>query len=411
MLIKLRYTSAQPLTTAFRLYGYIINNTSITSIGGLVSQLSADGAWSGFTSTLDTTNSYIVRTITASNCLAHVSRPSASSGNYAYNLIIRQKIHDAGATDYVYYRWVDSSTTANSDPYYVGSAVSGSMTSTQWAITSDNTQTTSQGSVLTLSGTVTTSGPAGSTSNFYTAWFYITDYSVVWGFNMDTDSGLGISTSSYGNGSSGWSGLKFISQYKRFDYWNTNSNSIYPVAFNNTLRATGPGTFQLSADYSNIQNPVATNSAEAMLMVLNMVTTVEPSTSATSWTTSSSVRVAWGLGTRFSDVLAMISSATSVSTQATGPNTGQILWVDAANINTRMPIPNLQNRGYPLLPLTWRNMRYNAMGGNISEIGDFYLFNGDYFPGDEFTYNGRTFVLFPTGQSWTTRLAIALPKE
>ena len=51
------------------------------------------------------------------------------------------------------------------------------------------------------------------------------------------------------------------------------------------------------------------------------------------------------------------------------------------------------------------------LGGNISDIGDFYLFNGDYFPGDEFSYNNRTYVIFPVGLGYTTRLGLAIPKE
>lgn len=411
MLIKLKYTQLQDLPTAFRLLSYIISNSGITSISSLVSSLNAASAWGTFTGSLDTTNSYIVRTNAASGCVAHIARPGINGGTFAYNFLLRQEVHDAAGT-YLYYIFNNSSATANSDVWYVSSSFTGgAITSSEWPITSSNTNTTSVGTPLTQSGTYTTSGAASNTAGFYTAWFYVTNYSFIWAFNADSDSGLGISTSTYGSASAGWTGIKFMSQYKRFDYWNTNTNNIYPVVFNSATRTTGAGTFQYTNDYTAIQNPVAANTNEPMLMVLNMVTNVEPSSSALSWTTTSSVKVAWGLGTRFSDVLGMTSSATSISTQATGPNTGQMLWVDSGNINTRMPIPNLQNRGYPLLPLTWRNMRYNAMGGNISEIGDFYLFNGDYFPGDEFTYNGRTFVLFPTGQSWTTRLAIAIPKE
>lgn len=412
MLIKLHYTALQDLTTGFRLFAYILNNSGITSISSLVSSLNAASAWSTFTSTLDTTNSYIVRTNAASGSVAHMARgSSASSVPYLYDLFIRQQIHDLPAGNYVYYRIFNTSNSQNNDNYLICSAISNAaIDSTQWAITATNTGTTTQGGQITTAGTQTATGVASNQVGFYTAWFYITDYSIMWAFNADSSSGLGISTSSYGGSSTGWTGQKFISQYRRFDYWNTSANNIIPVVYTNKYRA-GPGIFTSTSDYNALLNPQAANTSEAMFQVVNLVSDAVPSNSAVSWTVSNQVQVAWGVGTRFSDVLAMTSSATTVNTTATGPNTGQMLWIDSGNVNTRMPIANLQNRGYPIMPFTWRNMRYNSMGGNISEIGDFYLFNGDYFPGDEFTWNNRTFVLFPTGQSWTSRLAIAIPKE
>jgi hypothetical protein len=51
-------------------------------------------------------------------------------------------------------------------------------------------------------------------------------------------------------------------------------------------------------------------------------------------------------------------------------------------------------------------------GGDISAQSGFYIFNGEYAPGDTFTYSGKTFILWPTNLGpVTSRLAIAVPKE
>lgn len=411
MLVKLNYTSPTNPVTLFRTISYIISNTSITSISGLYSSLIAAGASSSFNlSYLDLTNSYVVRTNAASNCSAHIARPTAASGGYAFEFTLRQPIHDASGT-YVYHQWYNSSTTANADTCTISSSIS-SWGGSEWSVTISNTGSSGQGTTLTQTGTQVQNGTMypSSTSNLtYTFWFYLTDYSVMWAYNQDLTAGLGISTTTFGGTSAGWTGIRFASQYRRFDYWNTSANNIVPIAYGNSNRTTSM-VFTTTNDYNSVNNPTSATATESMFSVMHQVTDAQPSTNLT-WTISNNQRVSWGLGTRFSDCLAMTSSSTTAGTTATGPNIGQVLWVDAGNINTRLPISNLQNRGYALLPFTWRNAKYGAMGGNISEIGDLYLFNGDYFPGDEFVYNNRTFVLLPTAQSWTTRLAIAVPKE
>ena len=35
----------------------------------------------------------------------------------------------------------------------------------------------------------------------------------------------------------------------------------------------------------------------------------------------------------------------------------------------------------------------------------------DYFPGDEFTYSGKTYKILPTWSGYSQRVGIAIPKE
>ena len=78
-------------------------------------------------------------------------------------------------------------------------------------------------------------------------------------------------------------------------------------------------------------------------------------------------------------------------------------------------VANATNTGmaFALLPLTWTASSLGAYGGgDISAQSGFYIFNGEYAPGDTLTYNSKTYILWPTNNGPTSsRLAIAVPKE
>ena len=131
----------------------------------------------------------------------------------------------------------------------------------------------------------------------------------------------------------------------------------------------------------------------------------------TSWATTSPVTVSWGIGSRYCDVAPM--NVTASSTAASGTQTyGNFL--DVSTFGAKVPAADLSGKlGYPMYPLSFRRSHTNFMlGGNITSKGKFYLFNGDYNPGDEYTYNNKTYVLWPLSYTgWTNRLAYAVPKE
>jgi hypothetical protein len=64
-----------------------------------------------------------------------------------------------------------------------------------------------------------------------------------------------------------------------------------------------------------------------------------------------------------------------------------------------------------MLPLRWSNSYRGNLGGNASQRGGFYIFNGDYFPGDTFVHGGKTYIVLPTFRGYTDRVGIAVPKE
>ena len=176
---------------------------------------------------------------------------------------------------------------------------------------------------------------------------------------------------------------------------------MYINSSRNNLNLFGSGN-----EWAVIENPKSATNTNCQFGVLNIVTTALPSLS-TSWTITTDRRVSWGIGTRFSDCYPL--NASSSGALVSSQYFGKVL--DTITRLASMPTANLQNRGYTVLPVTWRAGVYNSMGGNASEIGDWYIFNGDYFPGDEFTLGGRTYIILPPSVSWTNRIGLAIPKE
>jgi hypothetical protein len=76
----------------------------------------------------------------------------------------------------------------------------------------------------------------------------------------------------------------------------------------------------------------------------------------------------------------------------------------------RWPSADLSGTSFQLIPLGWNLDRYGNTGGNISDRSGFYLFNGDYQPGDEFALGGTTWSVWPLWAGYSARIGIAIPK-
>ena len=410
MLIKLNYNGSKSLAQAFRVVADIINNSAVTSISALRTRESGTYA-ADLLQSLDDANSYIYRTKDTTNVYAHMARTAVASGNNAFQLTMEFATHDASSTKQ-YYRL--ASTTAGTSPVAVTEQYASSLTSlplsgiTQWGVSLPTSQTTSQGTVPTLAGTASTAKQVASiTQSLTTLWVYVTPYSMVWTaiFNNGTlqPSGWYGTNSNYAS-TTYTCGPNIYSQYRRYDYWNTSSNNILPFVFMNFNNTTTG--FLTSINELGITNPNSTTTSECPLMMFNYINAV-PGT-GTSFPVGTFSRVALGVGNRYADTFALNASS-NATTNPTDTTYGAVL--NTSTVQTRIPSTDLLSKGFSILPLTFRNMNYNILGGNISDIGDFYLFNGDYFPGDEFSYNNRTYVIFPVGLGYTTRLGLAIPKE
>ena len=405
MLIKLNYNNSKTLAQALRVVNEIINNTGITSISAL---RSAGSGWAAdMLQYLDDSTSYIYRTTETTGVVSHIARPSVASGAFAFDWLVEFSTYDA-PTVKQYMRVYNGNTNTNSSVESYGSAVSGSLGSGNWSTSIATSNTSSQGTTITINGNLTSGRSVATTSQYLTTlWVYVTPYSLVWTaiFNNGTFQPSGWFGTNSNYASTTWtSGPNIYSQYRRYDYWNTSSNGILPFVYINP-NMTSPGFFTSTSELG-ITNPNSSSATECTFYAFNYINAT-PGT-GTSFPVTYAIRVATGIGTRYADTTALTASSSS-SVNATDTCYGAVL--NTSTVQTRIPSSNLLTKGFSILPLTIRNMNISMLGGNISDIGDFYLFNGDYFPGDEFSYNNRTFVIFPVGLGYTTRLGLAIPKE
>lgn len=400
------------MPTAFRVLTAIINDSSITNIAALLARSTSESWTATLTTNIEASSSYIIRTDDISaNTVAHIARPStASSVSDAFDFTLRHQLHNEPGT-YVYHR-VNCAGIGGTTRRNIGTGLTNPISSSQWDLTAPIANINAQGTLLAITGSVLvstiTAAPVMTTAAVYTLWAYITDECFMWAVNVE-------------RGQSGWPAVSgtmsgqygpFLnSQYSPRDNWNNPSTPIIPVVIDNQNRDYTSILGAIATDWTAIANPDSTTASECPYSVVNTYLNTSPST-GTSWTTTSPLRVVWGLGERYSDaggltVTNAISTATSTDAQYGGV-------LNVTTFGAKVPDADLSGKfGYPLYPITFRRSTTNMMlGGNITERAKVYIFNGDYYPGDEYIYNNKTYVLWPlTTYGWTNRLAYAIPKE
>lgn len=407
MLIKLNYTSPKNPLQVFRAVAEIVNQPTFTSISSL---RAGSGSWAADTlQYLDDATSYIYRTKDSTGVVSHISKTVANVSTIPFDFALEFSTFDSSSTKQ-YVKLISTNTAA---PWTFTQTYSNALNagtpinSGGLAVSTAGSTTTNLGTTITLAGTATGSSTYGNTSNgIMAAWFYITPtsfiYSLVLGSSFMPSGWTG--TSSAYSSQSNVIGPIVYSQYRRYDYWNTSANGILPFVYMNTNNPYV--NFLTTTGELGIVNPNSSTATECPLVFYSYINAT-PST-GTSFPVQYAARGALGIGTRYSDTFALAAGAGS-STNPTDPCYGAVL--NTSTVQTRIPSSDLLTKGFSILPLTIRNMNVSMLGGNISDIGDFYLFNGDYFPGDEFSYNNRTYVIFPVGLGYTTRLGLAIPKE
>lgn len=415
MYLKLNFTADKPLNYIFRVVNEIINTSSITSIATLTNAATANLWNSNLLATLDSANSEIVRTSTAltTNTKSHYAKavtPSSSWGDQHY-WTVEFSVYDAPDTKYYIQQYLVTGNQATSTNNIGSSIASGSMSNNQFDPTNPPLATTASVPVIlggtTLASTansVYSASGANGFTNVRTFFMYITDKCMIWGTTNGATYNVG-----FGNtysSSASYSGPWIFSQYTRFDYHNTNSNGIVPLLFTNTTRATGAGFGQTTNDWGNTENTQATSQNTQAFRVLNLVSAYPQAGS--SWPIIPTPTVNWGCAGRFSDNAALTNVVTGSATTLAAQTNGAPL---STTVSTRFPSADLKTLSYGMLPLTWRHMYYYNIGGDASAQGGHFVFNGDYFPGDEFTYSTKTYKIFPTWAGYSQRVGIAVPKE
>lgn len=411
MLIKLNFTSGKTYAQVFRILAEIIAQPTYTSVSAMTTGATANGWAADLLQFFDAGTSYIYRTTDTTGVVSHISRSVATASNVPFELAIEFPTHDAsGRKQYCNLRSITTTSPYTMTEQFGSTLNAGTpMSSSQWAISSSTTQSASQGTAISFGANATTArtlASSSATSPVYTLWAYITPSSFVWSMILSPGafqpSGWHGTNSYYSNNTN--TAGSVYSQYKRYDYWNTDSNNVIPFVYMN------PSSSYLlpfaTTGELGITNPNSSTATECTFFFYNYINAT-PGT-GTSFPVAYAIRGAIGVGTRYADTFSLTSSAGS-AVNATDACYGAVL--NTSTVQTRIPSSNLLTKGFSILPLTIRNMNISMLGGNISDIGDFYLFNGDYFPGDEFSYNNRTFVIFPVGLGYTTRLGLAIPKE
>lgn len=403
MFVKLHYTADKSFTHIMQSLNEIINNTAITNPATLES---AAASWNAnIKNTLDYANSEIIRTVEPTTVKSHLGD---NTTQISPRWTLEFQVHDAASRKYyIQFNNLNNSTNA----IVADTILSGSMTTDNATMSLDLNVASSQSGVPVvlqpntpssgyntyLSGQIFgTTAPANS-GNFRTAWMYLTNDCVIFAFTHQESTISGFGTT-YQN-SARFTGPFIFSQYNRYDYHNTDANGIIPLLFSNFSSRTtkvagfGNGT-TTNADWGRVET-INSNA----FRVFNLVD-AHPIVGSTEklffeW-------VQWGSGFRDSGAAALNGGVVN----ALGGTIGRLIHTSGG---IRFPSADLQGTSYGLLPLRWSNSFRGCRGG--AARGGFYIFNGDYGPGDTFNYDGKIYMVWPTWSGSSERVGIAVPME
>jgi len=404
MFIKLNFNSNTNLYRAFRYVDDIINTSSITSISAFETRINSSTYAAGLRDRIDYANSEIIRTNDTTLVKSHLNSEGASQYD-AGRFTLEFDVNDnPGEKYYVQYQ-CSGSTNAIYTRQFIGDSLSGgTITSSSLSpsahLTNDhgNTANLIVGNYYNNGGYIVDSGQATVRS----LWMYITNNGMIW-CTTNTDyfnSGFGVT---YTNETK-FNGPFIVSQYTRYDSWNTHENGIIPVFYSNPKN--GIGTFEY-ADFTSSPNPTYSTNAVSHPVRVYRTIDVYPKVGS-AWPIISDPNVSFGAGHHRNEV----GNLTQVPS---GPNTAAASVTQSGPIsaiaNTRHPNSTLTNAGFSLLPLRWSQAVYGNVGGNVSEKGGFYFFNGDYSPGDIFAFNNKVWMIWPMYFGYTDRIGFAIPKE
>lgn len=468
MFIKLQYTANKNINTIFRTIVDIVNTPSVTSIAALRTRETAASYHSSILANFDDSNSEIIRTVSPTRVQAHAYKPATATH---YKTTFRFPVHDAGAEftgsiagttltvsavasgalsvghDIVVAgvtegtrvtaslggqggvgtyavstsQTVSSQAMTSERPYYlqfsnaattvgmnfgIGDSITGgTMASSQLPMSNQENQAVAGGTDLILGNNYTFTPVVMATANsapataVRTLWMYITDEGMIWSTTNSTSYSNGWGTT-YNNALL-QSGPWIFGQYTRFDNFNNDLNGIIPVMFT-VPRATGTG-YGRQTDYTAVNQPnlgpAASPTVAAIIpfKIYNMIQAL-PQIGGT-----------WPV-TYFPNVGYTIRGESNGRRQLHTAS-GSIGKVVSTTAVERYPNADLTATGFALMPLGWEHFTRGNHGGNMSDQTGFYIFNGEYQPGDTFGLNGKVYTIWPIFHGFTDRIGIAIPKE
>jgi len=413
MFIELNFTSNKKIQDVFRIANEIINQPSITSASTLNTYLTANAdatVRAGF----DPANSTVIKTVVPTTTKSHYARGSTNtSGTTTPYLKWTVEFQAYDSTRKYYVQQSNATSSTDQATTIIGSSLTGGdMSSSQLPISATNTSAT-DGTTLTVAGTTETgltggigAGSTGGT-NIRTFWLHLSNTGMIFAMTCENSSNLGFNNT-YSN-STNYCGPFIFGQYTRHDYFNTDANAIFPLMYTNLNRAVGQGFGGATTDWAGTHNSMATYPTYTTahpFKVVNLISAAQQSGST--WPVVTFPVVNWGVSNRFDERFGLSATSGIDTTQVSTVNYAPGIYTTA---NTRFPSADLKSVGFAMLPITWRHSYYNNTGGNMSERSGYYLYNGEYYPGDQFTYGGKTYVIFPTWTGYSARVGIAVPME
>lgn len=406
MFIKLNFTNGKSQYQLWRVVADIVATSSVTSIATLQTRATAAGYDSSLLQYLDASNSEIIRTTDTTGVTSHIS---ANTATFEFEFTLQFNVYDSAGT--YYYAQIFNNTASNAYTYYnVGTALTGgTISSSQIPVTAPDATNSYVGTQLAIGGT-----SDGNTSTYYntnanscaTLWVYITPYCLMWYANNS------VSTIGWSTSNTTRNGPFIIGQYTRYDYFNSMSNGIYPVMYSIPDRgsAGNNGSLQGTDFYTATFNPAyttTTSTTMAPFRILNTLT-VQPSSSAVTWSTSTKVSVCHtinGFSTGWKAPGTGVLNTTALT--ATYNN------ITSTTVGNKYPNSTLTTPVYIQFPIGWELQTVGAFGGNFSDKTGVYLFNGDYSLGDEYVVGSTTYSIWPLptiSTSITNRIALGVPK-
>lgn len=401
MYLKLNFTANVTAKTVWRLVTYITNDANITSISQLQSISTSQGWHPNVSGSIDWDTSQIIRTVDPVNTYCHISNYHPSYDNDFWFVMEQQVYDDPSQKYYIHYNTFDTNYQSRVRMEVSDSVNLALRTTAQLAYNISNADD-ARGTKVAATGSKKTYGniayDASLGSNIRTFSAYLTDTTFAW-YTTSQATPVGFGTTF--NTNTTYSGVFLNSQYQRFDHHNTPGNGVIPWLYTwpngNAVGFGHDQTWNNAVNNNNIyggHNLTAFNMVDARHRIGN------------TYPMSYFSKVAHTIGMHSSERYAM--TALSTDTSGGGATYGKALSTTA---NERHVTSDLNGNGYGLLPLGWTNTVKGNMGGDITSLSNIYIFNGDYYPGDEFGVGEKTYIIWPGYAGYTNRIGIAIPKE
>lgn len=397
--------------TVLRIFGDIVNTPSVTSIAAL-NLRAATEYHPTLLEYLDSDNSEIIRTVNPSGVKTHYAR--IGSTRYLLNFTLEFPVYDDPSRKW-YVQYDAGPNSGSHDPVLkIGDGISGgTIDSGTMPMTVERNGTGDVGTELILSNSFSAATQImTAVTNIRTFWAYITDNGWIWCATRATSVPGGFQATY--NNSANFVGPFFYSQYTRLDRHNNIGNNVIPVAYSNP-RSVSIGFGQLN-DYTEDLNPLYTTSVSSNPMrVINLVD-ARPKATSTTWPILYHPYVdhaVSGRGAAMNDSASATANqdgwAKNIQLTTDGGQAGGKFYARSAS--ERFPTADLLSSGFALLPFGWTHSYYNNIGGNISDRNGYYVFNGDYQPGDIFSFRNKIWMVWPFYNGFADRIGFAIPKE